>query len=678
MVIVRLKKLRFQQFKGIENLEIDFSPRVTNIYGANGTCKSTIFDGFNFLLFDKNASGETRFSKKPLDKDGNTSNKVSNVVYGEFDVNDRLTTMEHVHSEKWSNSDGEERFNGNENTYKYNDVPTKPTEYKKMVSEIMSEETFKMITNPEYFASLPPDVRRKHIESICGTMTDEQVAKSHEKFNELIADINKVTINGLKIKLVAQRTKIRQEIKDLPKLIQEAIRDLPEEGSLEGLKSEITLLEKKYSQYEQQLLDINAAENLKNDEAKKLLNEIHELELANQKIFNTHKSEYELELHDSRKDYDSIVKQLADLSLKLTKIEEEISKAENTPDRIVFLKTQLVNSEKDIELLVTEFDKKNAEEFKVDEDSFICKYCGELPSDPNKVKEKREDLRTEFYIAKNASLDSIEAKGLSLSKIIEGLKLDIANAEEKHLSYKKELATERDTLQEQKLDIESRLVEMDEPSALSLSIKTTEARVSNDAVYLKNAQKVRELRSQENNTPAEKPKEFTEIITKKGLLNAEIDSLKRKEFSLIERQKKLDRKDELTTNGKVLGAAVAELERKISLIGNFEQTKAQMIEDKVAEHFKYVRFKFFEFTLEGDVNPICEILLDGVPYSDLNSAKKLNAGLDIINTLSKHFGVSAPVFLDNRESVTDIIETDAQIINLIVSPGDSKLRVELN
>ena len=45
----------------------------------------------------------------------------------------------------------------------------------------------------------------------------------------------------------------------------------------------------------------------------------------------------------------------------------------------------------------------------------------------------------------------------------------------------------------------------------------------------------------------------------------------------------------------------------------------------------------------------------------------MNAGLDIINTLCKFYGVCAPIFIDNRESVNDIIETQSQIINLVVN-----------
>jgi len=89
------------------------------------------------------------------------------------------------------------------------------------------------------------------------------------------------------------------------------------------------------------------------------------------------------------------------------------------------------------------------------------------------------------------------------------------------------------------------------------------------------------------------------------------------------------------------------------------------------------RFKLFDVQVNGGINECCETVFDGVPYSDLNNAARINIGLDIINTLSEHFNFSAPIFVDNRESVTKLTDVDAQVISLVVSEPDKKLRVEL-
>ena len=77
----------------------------------------------------------------------------------------------------------------------------------------------------------------------------------------------------------------------------------------------------------------------------------------------------------------------------------------------------------------------------------------------------------------------------------------------------------------------------------------------------------------------------------------------------------------------------------------------------------------------GGIVETCEATVNGVPYSDVNNAGKINAGLDIINTISKKLDASVPIFVDNAESVNKIIDTDGQIVKLFVS-DDKELVVK--
>ena len=67
-----------------------------------------------------------------------------------------------------------------------------------------------------------------------------------------------------------------------------------------------------------------------------------------------------------------------------------------------------------------------------------------------------------------------------------------------------------------------------------------------------------------------------------------------------------------------------------------------------------------------------------VPFAFANNAARINAGLEIIDTLSAHWGVTMPVFVDNAESVTRLTHTTAQVIRLVVSEPDKKLRLEVD
>src|SRR6185503_20708469 len=96
---------------------------------------------------------------------------------------------------------------------------------------------------------------------------------------------------------------------------------------------------------------------------------------------------------------------------------------------------------------------------------------------------------------------------------------------------------------------------------------------------------------------------------------------------------------------------------------------------RINGRFKVVQFKMFETQINGGEVETCTTLINGVPYADANTAAKIQAGLDIINTLSDHYGVQAPVWVDNRESVVSLPETNCQLINLIVSAKHKKLTV---
>ena len=46
---------------------------------------------------------------------------------------------------------------------------------------------------------------------------------------------------------------------------------------------------------------------------------------------------------------------------------------------------------------------------------------------------------------------------------------------------------------------------------------------------------------------------------------------------------------------------------------------------------------------------------------------KINMGIDIINAICKYVGITAPIIVDNAESVNEIIPTQSQLIRLVVS-----------
>ena len=97
----------------------------------------------------------------------------------------------------------------------------------------------------------------------------------------------------------------------------------------------------------------------------------------------------------------------------------------------------------------------------------------------------------------------------------------------------------------------------------------------------------------------------------------------------------------------------------------------------INKKFKNIKFKLFKELINGGLEETCEIVKDGVTYSNLNTAAQINAGIEIINVLSEHYGVRSVIFIDNAESINKIADTDSQLVKLTVSE-DNKLKIEVN
>lgn len=60
----------------------------------------------------------------------------------------------------------------------------------------------------------------------------------------------------------------------------------------------------------------------------------------------------------------------------------------------------------------------------------------------------------------------------------------------------------------------------------------------------------------------------------------------------------------------------------------------------------------------------------GTEFKDFSLSEKINAGVQIVSVLSKKIGLQFPIWIDNRESVSELYPIDTQIINLKVLEND--------
>ena len=149
-----------------------------------------------------------------------------------------------------------------------------------------------------------------------------------------------------------------------------------------------------------------------------------------------------------------------------------------------------------------------------------------------------------------------------------------------------------------------------------------------------------------------------------------------KKLSLQGQNEKIDERiKELEKQEKELAKAYEEQQRIIYLCEEYTKAYVDLVSDKINDSFDLVKFKLFENQINGGITETCEVTFEGVPYSDLNNAAKINAGLDVINSLSDKLDLKVPIFIDNAESVNELIKTDTQLVRLVVS-NDKELKVD--
>jgi predicted nuclease with TOPRIM domain len=137
-----------------------------------------------------------------------------------------------------------------------------------------------------------------------------------------------------------------------------------------------------------------------------------------------------------------------------------------------------------------------------------------------------------------------------------------------------------------------------------------------------------------------------------------------------------ERMDELADREKQLAAEFEETERQLNLLDDFVRARVNLLEESINTLFKFCSFRLFEEQVNGGITETCTVTVNDVGYGSINNAARIQAGVEIINVLSAHYGATMPVWIDNRESVTELPDISGQLISLVVSPEDKTLRIE--
>lgn len=194
----------------------------------------------------------------------------------------------------------------------------------------------------------------------------------------------------------------------------------------------------------------------------------------------------------------------------------------------------------------------------------------------------------------------------------------------------------------------------------------------------KEIKKLQEYITQSNEAILEQTSAKTSEITE---IDKEIAKIDEKLALLKEYERQLSIIEDFNEQERQLSHKKGEVLQKLVLFEEFFITKQNMLQEIINSHFSVVKWKLFDFFEDGGLNEaVCEPMIDGVPFSSLNNGSRMQAGLDVSNTLMKQEGYIVPIFIDNAEGLTnhnrDSVQVDTQVIAMYVNEDDKTLRIK--
>ena len=634
---ITLKRLKINNFKGIKSLDISFEGKETYITGDNASGKTTVFDAFTWLLFDKDSDNRTDFSIKPLDKN-NMPIRVDVEVCGEFEIDGVLLLLKKTYKEKWTTKRGtsEETFTGNETLYEVDDVPYKKNDYKKLIEDkFTNEDLFKLLTNPLYFSTqIKWKDAREIVLSIAGEVDIEDVIDYKPELEPIKDEvINKGVDNLLKSKKATMK-KLADQKKEIPIRIAEQQRMLTN-ISVEDLKDAIKLknakiesLEQKASGIKNNVDEINALHDKRTIKDTKL-RDIRSV--ASERTFKV-KNELREKISSSKAQERELRDIMNEYEAKQKTLENELKVLKIAKDKYADEYSEAYKAKADLSTI-----KEN------------CPYCGKPLDNFEEEKEKYLEL---FNSDRAKKLENITTKGKETAKKIEDSESELKDV----IDLKTEQFKKVNKVSMAVMELQKELDQFDnKPIYTSEELEQLKGLEENIKAIDE------EIENAKNNSNSEEKEKYKALISEhKEKLEVMLENLGK---SKVDDEIKT-RITDLEEKEKGLVKELACIERDIELCELFIKSKVDILEGNINKHFNGVDFKLFETQVNGGINECCQVMVDGVPFNDLNTAKKINSGLAIINTVSKHHEIKLPIFIDNRESIILLENVDTQIINL--------------
>ena len=633
-----LKSLDLVHFKCFPKLHLDFHEGVNNIYGENAAGKTSVYDSLTWLLFNKDSAGNARPDIKPHGAPQGTMPEVTAILI----VDGEPIKLRKVLREKWERPRGSaiERYAGDTRDYYIDDVPLAENEYKRRIAELIDENRFKLLTDVWAVTSkMHWKDRRALLAEICGLPEDRELLATAPQFAELNEKVGRRTVDEFKAVLAKQRKDMNVNLNTLPVRVDECSRMVSE---LESLDFAAAHAESDRLQTERERLQGEIVKLSNNTLAAQARNERDALQVQLR----------ELEAENA-----------AHLASQRVPVEDEtpaltaaLDRAKREADRL----TRTIAQERDLVLNgETRLDDYRARWRAIDAEPFTadrCPTCGQVfPAE--RLAESRAAFAEHQKQRKDALLED--------SKMV---KQGIAAAKDRLLTAETALKTAQDELQKAQIALDGYT-----PPVIIEPENLPDYDRRGSAIQTLIADAEKRLDRLSGDTAAEKTRleaEHAELTRRK----LESDAVLAKEQTLADTRRRIA---ELQAEQRTAAAEIEQMDRLIAMCEEFTRYRVQAITESVNSKFRLTRWRLFTELVNGGLVDCCEPMdRNGSTFDGTNNAMKINIGMDIIDTLSVHFGRRVPLFVDNAESVTQLQPIGSQVVRLVVSEQDKELRIE--
>ena len=648
---VFLRSIVIDNFKGIKHFDLEIDSVMTEIHGTNGTGKTSFYDAYLWLLTGKDSKGSESFKVQPVDQNNETIPKLTTVVSCKFSIDGLEIVFKRALSQKWSKPKGTDKeiLKGNATDYFIDEVPVTATAFNAKVKEAFCDvDKLRMMSSVFQFFSLPVKEARAMLVQMAGEIPN---LLTEESYPRLFNDVKETkSVEGSKQRALFARKKDEEARLGIPLRIDENERKMPAHD-FAALKSEAERIERRIAEIDG-VLQRHADATLF-DACSDLNKKLNEIRTQIEDCERSFRKEREDAVYQKKSQIDSIRRNIDALSVDISSCERKSS----------MLDLEINEYQQNLKVCSEEWTKVNASEFKDTVDA-VCPTCGR-PFDEEVIVERRNDLIRRFNVEKVERLKEVREKGNRISDALTKANEQKKEIDEKVISLKKkrgDLVTEesRDVL---KLDSVPTIDNLKEASREYMTLLSKEASIKEKISIEKDK--------------SQKAYDDTEIENEKISLKARLKDVLRMlgEESRIKEIE--ERRRQLENEAVEVAARIAEHDALLHEIQSYGKERINAVEEKVSGMFKLVKFQMYERNLTNDgEKEICEPLINGVPYSNnLNYASKVNAGIDVINAISKWIGVSMPIFIDNKESIVNTIDSYGQVITLVVDPTCKTLEV---